>query len=132
MEDIIFKNFPTKVKMTGICGISGHLILPRCRPIPESLAGFTGHVCHDIDECAGSNPCKNGNKCQNLPGSFRCLCGPGYRGWNCEEDVNECLRVRNLCGIGMCFNTLGSYHCNCSAGYVGRNCARKIRVSISC
>lgn len=38
----------------------------------------------DINECAVSNPCKNGGTCTNQPGSYKCSCGAKYTGRNCE------------------------------------------------
>ena len=33
----------------------------------------------DIDECQ-TNPCNINADCSNFPGSFACLCRPGYTG----------------------------------------------------
>ena len=38
----------------------------------------------DIDECVGS-PCKNGATCQNIPGSHKCNCKPGFTGRDCGK-----------------------------------------------
>ena len=39
----------------------------------------------DVDECA-SKPCKNGGKCENKPGGYRCTCvGGWFTGKNCDE-----------------------------------------------
>ena len=38
----------------------------------------------DIDECK-NNPCKNGGKCTNTHGSYRCSCPSGFSGKNCEN-----------------------------------------------
>ena len=38
----------------------------------------------EINECS-PNPCKNGAKCVDLVGSFRCECKPGFTGANCEK-----------------------------------------------
>lgn len=47
----------------------------------------------DVDECAWEpDPCREGRRCVNLLGSYRCLpnCGPGFRaatdGAGCEGD----------------------------------------------
>ena len=42
------------------------------------------HYLADINECS-KNPCKNGAKCVNLKGSYRCDCKSGYTGKNCES-----------------------------------------------
>uniref|UniRef100_A0A803VCW3 Fibrillin 3 n=1 Tax=Ficedula albicollis TaxID=59894 RepID=A0A803VCW3_FICAL len=77
----------------------------------------------DINECA-LNPdiCPNG-MCENLRGSYRCICNLGYEsdptGKNCV-DVDECSVNRLLCDNGLCRNTPGSYTCTCPKGFVFR------------
>ena len=34
----------------------------------------------DIDECSESGTCSVDGICTNVPGSFKCQCGPGYEG----------------------------------------------------
>lgn len=74
----------------------------------------------DMNECA-MNPeiCQNG-ACENLDGSYRCICNPGYRadqsGKRCL-DINECQTYPHFCSGGQCRNTEGSYHCTCPTGY---------------
>ncbi|NXG86244.1 FBLN7 protein, partial [Stercorarius parasiticus] len=85
-------------------------------------AGFqmrAGGVCHDVDECQlfQSSPqtrlCLH--DCLNLPGSYRCLCPPGYllhADSNTCEDVNECTRKQHNCSQGdICINTFGGHRC---------------------
>ena len=51
----------------------------------------------DIDECVGS-PCKNGATCQNIPGSHKCNCKPGFTGRDCgkgEHHKNGSLLFTN-------------------------------------
>ena len=43
----------------------------------------------DINECAKS-PCKNGATCQNIAGSYQCVCKPGYTESNCETGKLPC------------------------------------------
>lgn len=38
----------------------------------------------DIDECKSGNPCKNGGKCINTIGSYKCSCPSGFIGKHCE------------------------------------------------
>ncbi|KFR02986.1 Fibulin-7, partial [Nipponia nippon] len=78
-----------------------------------------GGVCHDVDECQlfQSSPqtqlCLH--DCLNLPGSYRCLCPPGYllhADRNACEDVNECAGKQHNCTQGdLCINTFGGHHC---------------------
>ncbi|XP_009072795.1 PREDICTED: fibulin-7-like, partial [Acanthisitta chloris] len=96
----------------------GHLGSRRC----SCDAGFqlrAGGICQDVDECQlyQSNPqtriCLH--DCLNLPGSYRCLCPPGYllhADRNACEDVNECAGKQHNCTQGdLCINTFGGHRC---------------------
>ena len=50
-----------------------------------------------------------------------CNCsGIGYNGFNCENDINECLTNNGGCDENAdCKNTLGSFSCSCKTGYSG-------------
>lgn len=66
----------------------------------------------DINECAQNpNICTNG-ACENLLGTYRCICNPGYQvdssGKTCT-DINECAVDNLLCDGGQCRNTPGSF-----------------------
>lgn len=66
----------------------------------------------DINECAtNSNMCQNG-ACENLMGSHRCVCNPGYEvdgsGKICV-DIDECKVDELICSGGQCRNTPGSF-----------------------
>ncbi|THD28221.1 Neurogenic locus notch protein 3 [Fasciola hepatica] len=67
----------------GVCRENG-----RC----ECLRGYQGADCSvDVDECARLKPCDpDFAECRNTPGSFECVCRPGYRlmldGRHCIED----------------------------------------------
>ncbi|KAL3989826.1 Immunoglobulin I-set domain family protein [Acanthocheilonema viteae] len=66
-------------------------------------------TCQDINECVFNFPCKY--ECENIEGSYKCLCPKGYRVEqnNCT-DINECLY--DPCSENeLCFNQLGSYEC---------------------
>lgn len=43
----------------------------------------------DVNEC-NTRPCLNGGTCQNLPGSYKCNCKPGFIGKHCE--TGKCTR----------------------------------------
>uniref|UniRef100_H2LL33 Fibrillin 2b n=1 Tax=Oryzias latipes TaxID=8090 RepID=H2LL33_ORYLA len=101
-----------------------------CQPCPSRNSEFQA-VCSSgigittdgrINECAlDPDICQNGI-CENLLGSYRCICNIGYEsdtsGKNCF--INECLVNRLLCDNGLCRNTPGSYTCTCPKGYVFR------------
>ncbi|XP_054030144.1 hemicentin-2 [Dryobates pubescens] len=94
-------------------GADEHRCPPGFTEGPEQL------FCVDVDECAeGSRACRYNQRCQNLPGSYRCACPPGYHslgtGWPCL-DVNECLNFPPPCAFE-CRNLRGSYRCLCPPG----------------
>ncbi|KTG46068.1 hypothetical protein cypCar_00033564, partial [Cyprinus carpio] len=105
-----------------------------CRPCPgkhsvefqalcASGVGFSADG-KDINECAlDPDICSNG-VCENLRGSFRCVCNSGYEsdqtGRKCL-DVDECVVNRLLCDNGLCRNVPGSYSCTCPAGFTFRH-----------
>ncbi|CAL8078975.1 unnamed protein product [Calicophoron daubneyi] len=80
----------------------------------------TDGTCVDINECdLPVNPCKNGQQCRNIIGSYQCIrqvpCGFGYvlnpKTQQCE-DVNECKVDPDICGPGMvCINVRGGHKC---------------------
>ena len=56
--------------------------------------GFRGPYCsEDIDECI-LKPCRNGGRCQNDYGAFKCNCPQEYYGVLCEK----------ACRPGTCLN----------------------------
>uniref|UniRef100_A0A1I8GCU0 EGF-like domain-containing protein n=1 Tax=Macrostomum lignano TaxID=282301 RepID=A0A1I8GCU0_9PLAT len=109
---------------------------PACRPdtgacVNGSCAcrsGWSGPDCaSDTDECAlGFHACRHG--CANTPGSFRCLCPPGYRlaadGRNCRpDDPRACSdRLRPCQNGGACDS--GSRRCRCPPGFYGDFCQK--------
>ena len=47
--------------------------------------------------------------------SFTCVCGDGWQGKTCDDNVNECDGNPCLNG-GMCMDTPGSFICGCPTG----------------
>uniref|UniRef100_A0A8C2A5X6 Fibrillin-1 n=1 Tax=Cyprinus carpio TaxID=7962 RepID=A0A8C2A5X6_CYPCA len=103
-----------------------------CRPCPgkhsvefqalcASGVGFSADG-KDINECAlDPDICSNG-VCENLRGSFRCVCNSGYESDQTgRKYVDECVVNRLLCDNGLCRNVPGSYSCTCPAGFTFRH-----------
>ncbi|ROT70316.1 hypothetical protein C7M84_011416 [Penaeus vannamei] len=64
----------------------------------------------DVDECLlGNATCHPSANCNNIAGSFLCLCDGGH----CAEGSNDCH------GNATCTNLKGGYNCTCLPGYEG-------------
>lgn len=77
------------------------------------------HNGDDINECAQNpNICQHGT-CENVLGTYRCICDKGFQvdpsGKGCT-DLNECEIDEVICGGGQCKNTIGSFQCICPTG----------------
>ncbi|XP_028518126.1 signal peptide, CUB and EGF-like domain-containing protein 1 isoform X2 [Exaiptasia diaphana] len=88
----------------------------------ECPTGFVSHsqnVCIDDDECLINNGgCSQ--RCQNLPGSYRCSCWFGYTlmpDRRTCQDIDECQRFPGLCHH-KCTNTPGGFQCSCPPNQV--------------
>jgi len=79
--------------------------------------------CVDVNECM-EFPCKHGQTCQNLMGTFECLCPRGHK----LNETNDCVDINECdlgyCGKHTCINSEGSYSCICPTGskQIGRYC----------
>ncbi|CDQ70634.1 unnamed protein product [Oncorhynchus mykiss] len=59
-----------------------------------------------------NKPCRNGV----CVGPDKCSCSVGYKGQQCDQDVNKCGLPERPCS-NSCMNTQGSYRCYCDPGY---------------
>ena len=96
----------------------------------ECHEGWTGKHCREnINECQDPrvvHECKRidpNMKCEDTPGSHRCICDIGYSEKNYAhktarycENINEC-QSDSTCDQ-TCQDTPGSYKCGCHDGYV--------------
>ncbi|XP_052803968.1 uncharacterized protein LOC128234050 isoform X2 [Mya arenaria] len=84
--------------------------------------GWIGAKCdQDTDECdIGTHNCTGTNEqCKNIPGSFICVCSPGYQrnAENICEDIVECI-IPSLHNCSQqCENVPGSFTCSCYDGF---------------
>ena len=64
--------------------------------------------------------------CVNTNGSFHCDCPEGWKGLQCEHDIDECQVMKTCSNEGTCVNKNGSFHCECSEGWQGKLCEHDI------
>lgn len=91
--------------------------------------GFTGPTCDiDIDECAEHRQLCGSGTCQNMEGTYKCICDDGFCGDECRLQ-NPCL-LENPCQFdGRCIEMCHSepdYQCECTDGHLGKNCTEVI------
>uniref|UniRef100_A0AAR2LIL4 Latent-transforming growth factor beta-binding protein 4 n=1 Tax=Pygocentrus nattereri TaxID=42514 RepID=A0AAR2LIL4_PYGNA len=94
--------FPPAVQRHAV-RLVGHAILP---------LGVSDY----INECANETVCGEHAFCQNLIGTYQCICDQGYEstgdGRSCV-DINECETMVGVCGAARCWNVDGSFTCEC-------------------
>lgn len=112
----------------GTCGPSDQWSAPgilyscglQLQPLSPSHPPAGWDCSEDVDECEtqGSPRCKNGGTCQNLAGSFHCVCVSGWGGTGCEENLDDCVAA--TCAPGStCIDRVGSFSCLCPPGRTG-------------
>ncbi|VVC87020.1 unnamed protein product [Leptidea sinapis] len=69
--------------------------------------------------------CAHGGHCRDMRNSYTCDCPPGFRGDQCEVDIDEC--EQHECQNGAtCMDDLARYVCICPPGYEGTLCERDV------
>ncbi|XP_053393488.1 uncharacterized protein LOC123564875 isoform X1 [Mercenaria mercenaria] len=91
--------------------------------ICPSAGGYTGNLCTMANNPCSPNPCERGT-CRAF-GSVRyeCTCPNGYKGLNCEINIDECAMYPDACPYGgKCIDRIDDYTCSCSSGFSGPFC----------
>jgi surface protein len=100
------------------------------------LPGYKGKNCDGEKTCQegsmhNNNPVPigaNGGQCENgatatgnVPDdNCVCVCQTGFKGVNCEIDINECADETDNCHThATCTNTFGGFACACKSGFKG-------------
>ncbi|XP_078383960.1 uncharacterized protein LOC144666402 isoform X2 [Oculina patagonica] len=90
---------------------------------PQDLKPKTNFMYRGTENFCGSMPCRNGGTCQSgfPPHGYRCLCTKGFKGLQCDIDVNEC--ASNPCQNGAaCIDLANRFKCDCPSGFFGVRC----------
>ncbi|XP_078036277.1 cell polarity complex component crumbs isoform X2 [Augochlora pura] len=87
-----------------------------------SDTGYIGPDCsYDIDECQDPHTNCGHGQCDNLPGTYQCICEIGYCGYNCgmmDPCKEDYCQNGGTCKCG----DDGGYKCQCTPEYIGQNC----------
>ena len=67
------------------------------------------------------SPCENGATCESQGDQFVCICGTGWTGELCTENIDECLDEPCQNGGG-CTDEAPGYTCSCLNGWLGEHC----------
>ncbi|XP_053176279.1 latent-transforming growth factor beta-binding protein 4 [Scomber japonicus] len=72
--------------------------------------------CADVNECVNQTVCGAHAVCQNLEGTYLCVCDRGFTstadGKACVDE-DECVTLPGVCGSARCENVEGSFMCEC-------------------
>lgn len=78
-----------KCQNKGVCNVLHHKTVCECRP------GFTGAFCDEQVPICETNPCLNGAQCENVGGTFRCICPQSKNKPNFFEKKRENIVCEN-------------------------------------
>ncbi|XP_021376096.1 protein jagged-1-like isoform X2 [Mizuhopecten yessoensis] len=80
--------------------------------------GWRGQTCNQRVNLCG--PCQHGS-CDRTASVYRCVCDFGYKGTNCETEIDQCVSKPCRNG-GQCSTFVTNYICLCPTGWYGSIC----------
>ncbi|XP_061683805.1 latent-transforming growth factor beta-binding protein 4-like [Syngnathoides biaculeatus] len=93
--------------------VGSYRCLASCEPgYRASAAGR----CEDVNECEDGSACGAHAVCQNVAGTYACVCDRGFAAapdGNSCVDEDECASAPGVCGSARCRNLDGSFECEC-------------------
>lgn len=97
----------------------------QCKCTQGFLDTYEG--CQDVNECL-KNPCHPSAKCQNIPGSFHCICPDGTVG---DPFIQGCLSPGQCSSNADCAENLSCFKNQCSDPCNTLKCAQNAICSVS-
>ena len=76
--------------------------------------GFSAHVAYEVR-------CDNNAQCVDLVDFYECECAPGFSGYDCEVNDDECGPAPCQNG-STCNDLIDNYTCTCPDGFSGYDC----------
>ncbi|KAL3853108.1 hypothetical protein ACJMK2_016685 [Sinanodonta woodiana] len=91
---------------------------------------WSGPLCQTFHDC-WLNPCRHGI-CNELDkGGYNCVCDPGYTGYNCSVNIDDCVS-HSCMNNATCIDGVNNFTCACLPGFVGNLCENNICENVSC
>ena len=72
-----------------------------------------------VDKCVSPDlsRCDNGATCVPVQNDLVCSCVPGFTGYYCEINIDDC--AVSPCVNGICNDLVDDYSCTCDSGRTG-------------